>query len=128
MRPPVFTDRLRSMTVRYSVHGGSTPRYLPPGQGTYPPPRSRWGYPKVPTPHPGPDGGVPRGAYPPARSQWGRGYPKVPTSLARYRWEGEGVPQGTYPLAKVPTPFPQDSTADGVLDTPRSVHAGGLSC
>ena len=41
--------------------------------------------------------------------QRGRGYPKVPTPMAR-SWWWEGVPQGTYPP-------PPDRTAYGVLDT-----------
>ena len=75
--------------------------------------------------------GVPQGTYPPAKVpippsqvQWGKGYPKVPTPLARCNGgypkvptpqprylpparSDRGVPQGTYPPpAKVPTPPP----------------------
>ena len=71
------------------------------------------GYPKVPTPHPGQDGGgVPQGTYdpvqgtdPPSRSGWGGGgYPKVPMTLSKVPTpcpgQDGGVPpiQGTYPL------------------------------
>ena len=144
----IFTYRVRSTTEGYvftgvcllrgggggespgqvPMGGGGTPRYplakvptplptrswqgegvpqgtYPPGQGTYPP-------------QPGPDGGRGYPRYLPlARSRWG-GYPKVPTPSQAQT--GEGVPQGTYPRAKVPTPLP-DRTPYGVLDSPRSV-------
>ena len=84
--------------------GGGTPRYLPPpGQGTYPPP------------HPGPDGagGTPR-YLPPSHPGQGT-YPPVQVQMG-----GRGNPRYlSPPQAKVPTP--QDRTAHGVLDTPRSV-------
>ena len=109
--------------------------------------------------------GVPKGTYslakvptPTARSGWGRGYPKVPTPLAkvptpppppaRSGW-GEGVPQGTYPPAKV-LPSSQvrrgERVPQGIYPRPRylpppptkdllhggqyacCVHAVGLSC
>ena len=102
--------------------GGTYPGQV---QGTY-------ALAKVPTPWPGQDGreGVSQGTYPhqstypcqrtypPARSGWGRGYPKVPTRPPRYLPPrqgtyppgqvrmGGGVPQGTYPPAKLTTPPP----------------------
>ena len=96
-----------------SGHWG-TPRYLPPQpgqdgwegipQGTYSPWPGQDGgggtqrY--LPPPHrPGQDGGRGTSRYlPPARSGWGRGYPKV-TTPSQVRM-GEGVLQGTYPLAR----------------------------
>ena len=84
---------------------GSTPRYLPLIQGTYPLSMSGQGegvpqgtYPSV------------QGTYPPSRSGWGRGYPKVSTPLSKVP-----TPQGTYP------PPTWDGTAYRVLDTLQSV-------
>ena len=65
--------------VPRSGWGRGTPRYLPPGQGTYPHQVRTAGYPKVPT-------------YPPSPT-------KVPTP-----WPSQdGVPQGTY----LPPPRPR---------------------
>ena len=80
------------------------PRYLPPGQV-----QMGEGYPKVPTPWPGPDGG--------------RGYPKVPTPPhpsqgtycphpSRSRW-GEGVAKGTYPPSQGTYPPPVQVQMEG---------------
>ena len=83
------------------MEGGGT-------QGTYPPA-------KVPTP------------CPPARSQWGRGYPKVPTALAKVptTWPGpdggKRVPQGTYPpwlRYKPPWPDPDGGRGYPKVPTP----------
>ena len=87
----IFTDRVRSTTVRYCFH-----RCLSVQRGER-------GYPKVPTPQPR--------YLPTSQVLMGKGYPKVPTPPS----------EGTYPLPKVPTPLPRDRTADRVLDTPRSV-------
>ena len=118
--------------------GGGTPRYLPPGQvqmgggvpqGTYPtakvptpPARFRWvgGNPRYLPPWP-------RYLLPIQVQMWREGTrylpppAKVPTPKPG-PYEGEGVPQGTYPPPRPRyLPSPQDRTAYGVLDTPRSV-------
>ena len=92
----VHTDRLHSTKVPTPLWPG--PRGGKGGvpQGTYPPSRYL-------PPWPGPTEGTPRyltpcqGTYPHGQVRWGvRGYSKVPTPTR--------VPQGTYPLVKVPTP------------------------
>ena len=116
--PKVPTPQPRYLPPAKS-NGGGTPRYLLPGQGTYPPPsQAQWGG----------VGTYPQQRYlppPPHQARSDGGYPKVPTPARSDG--GGGVPQGTYPLSKVPTPLPRclspprDRTAYGVLDTPRSV-------
>ena len=56
----------------------------------------------------------------PSRSGWGEGYPSVPTPWPRYlppvqvkTGRGQGVPQGTYPMAKVPTPLSRSGWGGG---------------
>ena len=98
----IFTDRVPRMTEGYVY------------AGTYPPPLHR-----------------PRQLPPRGQVWWGDGYRPPHASQGTYppRPDLTGVPpsylppsQGTYPHpAKVPTPPPQNRTAYGVLDTPRSV-------
>ena len=144
----IFTDRVRSTTVRYCFHrclsvhrgrgypkvptprswlgrgGGGTPRYLPHQA------RSQLG-----------GGGTPRYLPPskvptPTRSQWG-GYPKVPTPQSKVPTHcqvlmGEVLPKGPYPPARswwggvpqgegyprVPTPRPGPKWWEGYPKVP----------
>ena len=116
----LITDRVRSTTVRYCFHGCLSvhkgdgvpqgiypqPRYLPPGQGTYPLPGNDGGR-----------GGTPRYLPPPKVLIGGR---SIPRYLPPARSWGGGTPM-YLPPTKVPIPHPRNRTADEVLDTPRSV-------
>ena len=76
--------------------GRGYPRYLPPGQGTYPLGQVRTGE------------GVPQGTYPTSQVRMRGGVPKVPPP-SQVRMRG-GVPQGTYPPGQGTYSLPHQGT------------------